>query len=63
MAMFGSDDAQTADQVAEVILGVLRAEAPALRVQTGSWASAFVAMKLCDLDGSSVLGETATWVA
>jgi NAD(P)-dependent dehydrogenase (short-subunit alcohol dehydrogenase family) len=63
MAMFGSDDSQTADQVAEVIIGVLGAEAPALRVQTGSWATEFVAMKLRDLDGSAVVGETSTWVA
>jgi NAD(P)-dependent dehydrogenase (short-subunit alcohol dehydrogenase family) len=63
MAMFGSDDTQTADQVAEVIMGVLRAEAPALRVQTSSWATEFVALKLRDLDGSAVLGETGTWVA
>jgi len=62
MAQFGSDAAQTADQVAEVILGVLRAEYPALRVQTGPWAEAFVAAKIGDLDGSAVLGETSTWV-
>jgi NAD(P)-dependent dehydrogenase (short-subunit alcohol dehydrogenase family) len=62
MAHFGSDDAQTADQVAEVILGVLRAEKPPLRVQTSSWAKTFVASKFSDLDGSAVLAETSTWV-
>ena len=57
MAQFGSDAAQTADQVAEVILGVLQAERPPLRVQTGPWAEAFVATKLRDLDGSAVAGR------
>jgi NAD(P)-dependent dehydrogenase (short-subunit alcohol dehydrogenase family) len=63
MAQFGSDAAQSAEQVAEVILGVLRAEQPALRAQTGPWASEFVAIKLGDLDGSAVLAETGAWVA
>jgi NAD(P)-dependent dehydrogenase (short-subunit alcohol dehydrogenase family) len=63
VAQFGSDTAQTAEQVASVILGVLQAEQPALRVQTGPWVEAFVGMKLSDLDGSTVLGETSTWVA
>ena len=63
VAQFGSDAAQSADQVAEVILGVLRSEHPALRVQTGPWAEAFVAAKISDLDGSAVLGETRSWVA
>jgi NAD(P)-dependent dehydrogenase (short-subunit alcohol dehydrogenase family) len=63
VAQFGSETAQTADQVAKVILGVLQAEHPALRVQTGPWVEAFVGMKLSDLDGSVVLGETGTWVA
>jgi NAD(P)-dependent dehydrogenase (short-subunit alcohol dehydrogenase family) len=63
VAQFGSDTAQTAEQVASVILGVLQAEQPALRVQTGPWVEAFVGMKLSDLDGSNVLGETSTWVA
>ncbi len=62
MAEFGSDAAQTAEKVAEVILGVLQSERPALRVQTGPWAEAFVAAKVSDLDGSAVLGETSTWV-
>jgi len=63
VAQFGSDTAQTAEQVASVILGVLQADQPALRVQTGPWVEAFVGMKLSDLDGSTVLGETSTWVA
>ena len=63
VAQFGSETAQSADQVAEVILGVLQAERPSMRVQTGPWVEAFVGMKLSDLDGSVVLGETGTWVA
>ena len=63
MADFSSDAAQTADQVADVIMGVLGAEHPPLRVQTSPWAGAFVASKLSDLDGSAVVGETSTWVA
>jgi NAD(P)-dependent dehydrogenase (short-subunit alcohol dehydrogenase family) len=63
VAQFGSDTAQTADEVAAVILAVLRAEHPALRVQTGPLVEEFVRMKLSDLDGSTVLAETGTWVA
>jgi NAD(P)-dependent dehydrogenase (short-subunit alcohol dehydrogenase family) len=63
MADFSSDAAQTADQVAEVIMDVLRAAHPPLRVQTGPWGEAFVGSKISDLDGSAVLGETSTWVA
>jgi NAD(P)-dependent dehydrogenase (short-subunit alcohol dehydrogenase family) len=63
VAQFGSDTAQTADEVAAVILAVLHAERPALRVQTGPLVEEFVRMKLSDLDGSTVLTETGTWVA
>ena len=63
MADFSSDAAQTADQVAEVIMDVVTAEQPPLRVQTGTWAESFVGSKMTDLDGSAVLGQTRTWVA
>jgi len=63
IAQFGSETAQTAEQVASVILAVLEADRPALRVQTGPWVESFVGMKLADLDGSAVLSETAAWVA
>ena len=63
MADFSSDAAQTADQVAEVIMDVVTAEQPPLRVQTGTWAESFVGSKMTDLDGSAVLGQTSTWVA
>ena len=62
MADFSSDAAQTADQVAGVIVDVLRSEPPPLRVQTGPWAAAFVGSKLSDLDGSAVLAQTSGWV-
>jgi NAD(P)-dependent dehydrogenase (short-subunit alcohol dehydrogenase family) len=63
VAEFSSDAAQTAEQVAEVIMAVLAGDGPPLRVQTGPWAEAFVGSKLTDLDGSAVLGQTSTWVA
>ena len=63
MADFSSDAAQTADQVAKVIMDVVTAEQPPLRVQTGTWAESFVGSKMTDLDGSAVLGQTSTWVA
>ena len=63
MAEFSSDAAQTADQVAKVLMDVVTAEQPPLRVQTGPWAESFVGSKMTDLDGSAVLGQTSTWVA
>ncbi len=63
VAQFGGDTAQTADEVAAVILHVLGSEHPALRVQTGPLVEEFVGMKLSDLDGSTVLAETGSWVA
>lgn len=55
--------AQTPAGAAEVIVGVLDAEAPAFRVQTSEIAQGFVAAKLKDVDGSTVQGVTCTWVA
>ena len=63
VADFSGEGAQTAEQVAGVIMGVLRAEHPPLRVQTGPWAAAFVGAKLSDLDGSAVFEQTSTWVS
>jgi len=62
MADFSSDALQTGDQVATVIMEALQTDRPALRVQTSTWARAFVGTKLVDLDGGAVLGETGTWV-
>jgi hypothetical protein len=63
MAEFSSDSAQTSDEAAAVVLSVLQAESPALRTQTPPWAEAFVGNKLSDLDGSSILSMTSSWVS
>ncbi len=62
MADFTGDALQTPEQVAAVVLGVLHAEPPPLRVQTSPRAAAFVGAKLRDLDGAAVLGETRSWL-
>ncbi len=55
--------AQTADEVAEVILGVMTADAPAFRIQTSKQAEQFAAVKFADLDGSAVQRLTGGWLA
>ncbi|WP_412539294.1 SDR family oxidoreductase [Longispora sp. K20-0274] len=50
--------AQTAEEVAAVVLSVVESESPALRYQTSDRARQFVGVKLADLDGSRVLGVT-----
>ncbi|MCS3443122.1 SDR family NAD(P)-dependent oxidoreductase [Microbacterium phyllosphaerae] len=60
---FAPGNAQTADDVASVILSTLTADDPAFRVQTSAAATGFTAIKLADLDGSAVTGLTAGWVA
>jgi NAD(P)-dependent dehydrogenase (short-subunit alcohol dehydrogenase family) len=62
MGEFSSDSAQTSDEAASVVLEVLTAEHPPLRIQTSPWATAFVSTKLGDLDGSAVLTMTSSWV-
>lgn len=54
-------DAQTADQVAEVVLRVLADPSPAFRYQTSPEAAQFVGIKLTDLDGSKVQAVTSAW--
>ncbi|MGW5105801.1 SDR family NAD(P)-dependent oxidoreductase [Nocardia sp. NPDC004123] len=54
--------AQTADQVAEVVLSALTAYPIVFRWQTSDFARAFVADSLSDLDGSIVAGLTSKWV-
>ena len=61
-ADFSSEAVQTGADIARVVLGVLQADAPPLRVQTSPWAEAFVGSKLRDLDGAAVIGQTGTWV-
>ena len=63
MTQFSGESLQTSEQVAEVILATLLAEAPAFRIQTSSWAEGFVGTKLGDLDGSAVTTMTGEWVA
>ncbi|WP_405010281.1 SDR family NAD(P)-dependent oxidoreductase [Kitasatospora sp. NBC_01539] len=55
--------AQSAADAAAVIVDVLGADRPPLRVQTSERARAFTGLKLADLDGSAVTGLTAGWVA
>ncbi|MEU4246421.1 SDR family oxidoreductase [Amycolatopsis sp. NPDC026612] len=55
--------AQTADKVAEVILGAMTADAPAFRIQTSKQAEQFAAVKFADLDGSAVQRLTGGWLA
>ena len=58
----GAADAQTPTQVGDIIRDVLAAEAMPFRVQTSTWARGFCATSLTDLDGSSVLKVTESWV-
>ena len=55
-------DAQTPQDVAEVIAAVVAADEPAFRYQTGERSTMFAGMSLSDLDGSVVTGATAGWV-
>ncbi|MGW4058671.1 SDR family oxidoreductase [Amycolatopsis sp. NPDC004747] len=55
--------AQTADEVAEVILAAMTTETPAFRIQTSKWAEDFTAAKLADRDGSAVQRMTSGWLA
>jgi NAD(P)-dependent dehydrogenase (short-subunit alcohol dehydrogenase family) len=56
-------NAQTADEVAAVVVEAATTHQPRFRWQTSPASSAFVAMSLRDLDGTSVAEETATWMA
>ncbi|MGW3242018.1 SDR family NAD(P)-dependent oxidoreductase [Streptomyces sp. NPDC001070] len=55
--------AQTIDEAAAPIVGVLTAQRPPFRVQTSRWARDFVGMKLADLDGSAVQSLTGGWLS
>jgi len=61
-AAFDPANAQTADGVADVIVGLLTAEHPPARVQTSEAARRFAGVKLSDLDGAHVQAVTAHWV-
>ncbi|MEU5764626.1 SDR family NAD(P)-dependent oxidoreductase [Streptomyces asoensis] len=55
--------AQTPQDAAAPIVGLLEAERPAFRVQTSDAARAFTATKLSDGDGSAVQTMTGAWIA
>lgn len=59
---FASSNAQTPEDVAEVVLDTLRGDSPAFRIQTSTWAREFVSTKINDLDGSRVTSMTQGWV-
>jgi len=53
---------QTAHQVAEEMMPAIRPDSPAFRFQTSHWAREFVARKLVDHRGASVVGLTSGWL-
>jgi NAD(P)-dependent dehydrogenase (short-subunit alcohol dehydrogenase family) len=55
--------AQTAPEVAGIILAALDDPAPPLRVITSDWAREFVSAKLADADGTVVRDRAAAWLA
>ncbi|MDQ2849503.1 MAG: SDR family NAD(P)-dependent oxidoreductase [Actinomycetota bacterium] len=55
-------NAQDARGAAAIIVEAATTSDPKFRWQTSPGASAFVGMSLADLDGSAVLGQTATWI-
>jgi hypothetical protein len=61
MATFGTA-AQTADDVAEVVLATLTEENPPFRRQTSPIAAQFVGAKLADRDGAAVQALTGGWL-
>lgn len=56
------DNAQSPQEVAEVIAAVVADPEPAFRYQTSERSTMFSGMSLSDLDGSTVTGATAAWV-
>ncbi|MGW5722809.1 SDR family NAD(P)-dependent oxidoreductase [Amycolatopsis sp. NPDC003865] len=57
------EGAQPAEEVAEVILGAMTAEAPPFRIQTSKQAEEFTGLKFADRDGSAVQRLTTGWLA
>jgi NAD(P)-dependent dehydrogenase (short-subunit alcohol dehydrogenase family) len=56
-------NAQSADDVAALLVELLMDEDPPVRVQTSPTARAFAGSKLADLDGSAVQTMTRAWIA
>jgi NAD(P)-dependent dehydrogenase (short-subunit alcohol dehydrogenase family) len=59
----GYPGAQTAQEVAEVVLRALTDPEPAFRIPTGDWARQYAAIKLADPDGSVVRAMVESWMA
>ena len=59
---FEPGNAQTPQDVADVIASVVADPNPMFRYQTGKRATMFAGMSLSDLDGSAVTNATGTWV-
>jgi NAD(P)-dependent dehydrogenase (short-subunit alcohol dehydrogenase family) len=55
-------NAQSADDVAALLVELLTDEDPPVRVQTSPTARAFAGTKLADLDGSTVQSMTRAWI-
>ncbi len=62
-AHFLDGSAQTADEVAAVVLAALEDAEPAFRYLTSDWADAFTRPKLADRDGSAIQSVTRPWVS
>lgn len=56
------EGAQTSREVADVVIRVLTAERPPLRVQTSEYARQYVSRKLTDPTGAAVVGLTRSWL-
>jgi NAD(P)-dependent dehydrogenase (short-subunit alcohol dehydrogenase family) len=54
--------AQSPAEAAAVVVEAATTASPKFRWQTSRFAAAFAGLSLADLDGSSVLGRTATWL-
>ena len=63
MAEFANpESAQTADEVADVVLTAMVTDSASFRHQTSDWAKDFCSYKISDHDGSAVVGMTSDWV-
>jgi NAD(P)-dependent dehydrogenase (short-subunit alcohol dehydrogenase family) len=58
----GSDRAQSAADVAAVIVGITREDAPVLRYQSSNFTRRLVGRKLTDLTGEAVIALTSAWL-
>ena len=63
MRQFDPSVAQSADEIAAVVVAALSDTAPVFRQQTSPAARALVGAKLADLDGTRITGLTSTWVS